>query len=50
MEDIRDSRLVEVSVLLLYLAVVAIGLVAHEPWFDEAQAWLAARDAGRCCV
>jgi len=28
-----------------YLAVVTIGVSVHEPWWDEAQAWLLARDA-----
>lgn len=42
----RESRIVQLGILLLYIATVAIGIVAHEPWFDEAQAWLLARDAG----
>lgn len=28
----------------LYLTLVAVGVSRHEPWFDEAQAWLLARD------
>jgi hypothetical protein len=28
----------------VYLAVLAIAISRHEPWFDEAQAWLLARD------
>ena len=31
-------------VFLAYLAVVATVMCFHEPWFDEAQAWLIARD------
>ena len=29
----------------LYLFVVGVGVAVHEPWFDEAQSWLLARDA-----
>ncbi|PYQ26759.1 MAG: hypothetical protein DMF56_22525 [Acidobacteria bacterium] len=39
------SRVVPWVVLVLYVAVVAFAAVAHEPWWDEAQAWLLARDA-----
>ncbi len=31
---------------VLYLVVVCLGLRWHEPWADEAQAWLLARDMG----
>lgn len=31
-------------VFLIYLAFVATVMCFHEPWFDEAQAWLIARD------
>lgn len=31
-------------VLFTYLALVATVMCFHEPWFDEAQAWLIARD------
>lgn len=31
--------------LLAFTAVVAFGISVHEPWFDEAHAWLLARDA-----
>src|SRR5207302_6633519 len=34
----------EAAVLTLYCAVLAVVLPAHEPWSDEAQAWLLARD------
>jgi hypothetical protein len=37
-------RVVWVSVGLLYAGLVAVGVWRHEPWFDEAQAWLLARD------
>jgi hypothetical protein len=39
------SRAVSWVVLVLYLAVVGFAAVVHEPWWDEAQAWLLARDA-----
>jgi hypothetical protein len=39
----RD-RLMFVSVLTVWSALVAVLLPYHEPWFDEAQAWLIARD------
>jgi len=34
----------EATVMSLYCAVLAIAIPAHEPWSDEAQAWLLARD------
>jgi tetratricopeptide (TPR) repeat protein len=34
-----------VPVFALYLAVVGVTVAHHEPWLDEAQAWLIARDA-----
>jgi hypothetical protein len=34
----------EISVVLTYAALVFTGAWAHEPWFDEAQSWLLARD------
>ncbi|MCG8455904.1 MAG: hypothetical protein MI919_06440, partial [Holophagales bacterium] len=41
----RDPGVSGGIVLLAYLLAVLIGVVAHEPWFDEAQSWLLARDA-----
>lgn len=32
-------------VLAVYVALTAAAAMAHEPWWDEAQAWLLARDA-----
>ncbi|MFU0559322.1 ABC transporter ATP-binding protein [Gardnerella pickettii] len=29
---------------VLYIAIIAIVMCFHEPWFDEAQSWLIARD------
>ena len=33
-------------VFAVYLTIVAVTVARHEPWLDEAQAWLIARDAG----
>ena len=33
------------AVFVVYLAVVVCVMAFHEPWFDEAQSWLIARDA-----
>jgi len=41
----RRPRLVEAAILGAYVFVVSIGIAVHEAWFDEAQAWLLARDA-----
>lgn len=35
----------EIFTLLLYIVCMIIIMYFHEPWFDEAQAWLIARDA-----
>jgi hypothetical protein len=35
----------QIAVILSYAAALAILIPRHEPWFDEAQAWLLARDA-----
>ena len=40
----RVTRL-KYAVFLLYVAVLAVAIARHEPWFDEAQSWLLARDA-----
>jgi hypothetical protein len=34
-----------VAALAVYAAAVAVVIARHEPWFDEAQAWLIARDS-----
>jgi len=39
-------RWVESAALAAWVVVVILGVAAHEPWWDEAQAWLLARDAG----
>lgn len=35
----------EILALILYMVCMIIIMYFHEPWFDEAQAWLIARDA-----
>ncbi|HEY1498924.1 MAG TPA: hypothetical protein VGF88_05055 [Acidobacteriaceae bacterium] len=51
-DETRQARAAErqqwaqVLVLAGYAAVVAVGIAWHEPWADEAQAWLLARDQG----
>ena len=35
---------VEYACLAAYLGLLGVGVARHEPWFDEAQAWLLARD------
>ncbi|MHC4402667.1 MAG: hypothetical protein ACYTG0_23645 [Planctomycetota bacterium] len=41
----RNNHLLT-AVFLLYVVSLAIVAWCHEPWFDEAQAWLIARDSG----
>jgi len=36
---------VEAAVLALYAVVLAVAIPFHEPWADEAQAWVLARDS-----
>jgi hypothetical protein len=40
----QRQQWVQTAVLAGYAAVVAVGIAFHEPWADEAQAWLLARD------
>lgn len=40
-----ENRIPEYAVLCLYILSVAVMMFYHEPWYDEAQAWLIARDA-----
>ncbi len=45
----QSSRRLEslyAAVFCLYVGLVAFVAWRHEPWFDEAQAWLMARDSG----
>src|SRR5436190_13581398 len=41
----RRTQLILLATLIAYAALVAYGSVIHESWWDEAQAWLIARDA-----
>lgn len=51
-EERRQSRAarlqqwVQLAVLVGYAALIAVAIPFHEPWADEAQAWLLARDQG----
>src|SRR5438105_2551057 len=36
----------QVIVFAIYLTLLAIAVSHHEPWMDEAQAWLLAKDLG----
>lgn len=35
----------EICALLMYIIIMVVIMKFHEPWYDEAQAWLIARDA-----
>jgi hypothetical protein len=41
----RSGRVLLALVFAAYCAATIAGAAAHEPWWDEAQAWLVARDA-----
>ena len=41
----RFAHLVSALLFLTWCTIAIAGAVAHEPWWDEAQAWLIARDA-----
>jgi hypothetical protein len=38
------ARHYRIYTLLIYVALLVIAVPRHEPWFDEAQAWLLAKD------
>ncbi len=42
----RRQQIAQKVVLVGYAVVVAVGIAWHEPWADEGQAWLLARDQG----
>lgn len=42
----NKGRLLDAAVILAYAAITIITVSRHEPWRDESQAWLVARDAG----
>src|SRR5436189_5759299 len=39
------QKIIGAAVVVSFAALVFYGAVIHEPWWDEAQAWLIARDA-----
>lgn len=41
----RRTYIIEIITLLLYASALILIMYYHEPWYDEAQAWLIARDA-----
>lgn len=43
--QIPPQRLVELAVIVIYGLLLALVLPEHEPWTDEAQSWLLARDS-----
>lgn len=45
MSEPDRPRLAEKVIFGVWLLVIGTGVAVHEPWFDEAQAWLLARDA-----
>ncbi len=42
---VPKRRIAEIFFLLLYVVICVILSAFHEPWFDEAQAWMIARSA-----
>ncbi len=44
MNDANKWRLLDCTVVAAYATAVLVAVVHHEPWTDEAQAWLIARD------
>ncbi|WHH60318.1 hypothetical protein [Petroclostridium sp. X23] len=40
----KKDFIIQNTVLILYILLVSTVSIFHEPWFDEAQAWLIARD------
>lgn len=46
LQDSHNARtLTLLLAFVLYIAIIAIVMCFHEPWFDEAQSWLIARDS-----
>lgn len=46
LQDSHNARtLALLLAFVLYIAIIAIVMYFHEPWFDEAQSWLIARDS-----
>ena len=40
----RDTLRFVLPILIFYAVVISVGAHFHEPWRDEADGWLAARD------
>lgn len=40
----NKSNIFVIIVMILFISLTTIGVLHHEPWFDEAQAWLIAQD------
>ena len=40
----NKSNIFVIIVMILFITLTTIGVLHHEPWFDEAQAWLIAQD------
>lgn len=46
LQDSHNARTLDLLLaFVLYIAIIAIVMCFHEPWFDEAQSWLIARDS-----
>lgn len=46
LQDSHNARtLALLLAFILYIAIIEIVMCFHEPWFDEAQSWLIARDS-----
>ena len=45
MLDQRKKHALEILTIFIYASLLAVISYFHEPWFDEAQAWLIARDS-----
>jgi hypothetical protein len=43
-DKIKKIFNVEFFVILIYMVLTYITLLHHEPWFDEAQSWMIAKD------
>ena len=42
--NLRYIKVLKYILFILYIVYIAIGIIHHEPWRDEGQAWLIARD------
>lgn len=44
MKKSKAILLIEAITLLVYMTLLVIIMIYHEPWYDEAEAWLISRD------